>query len=656
MLALLDQAKAVLDSIPGADLRTARRLRRGALLAQNVEFDSGSMRVRRGYDYFSFDPSAVIARLFDWFDSTWHRLIYYVPDASAGGSFTSRNLTTPATNVILASLSTAGIGAVMDTFGSRLFFNSYGAGGIGADAGYVWNGLLESGNPVVDTLFQAPINAATFDAVPPAFTEPVGGGTITAGLHRYGLIWATRNGYETAPTIAYPSPPYLEFTATGDELGRIVLDPDTTWPDWVRTARFIMTTVVDLNTYYFTGVTVSVPHGTSSAVTINFDIDDTTLAQQPEATDWFDLSDGGAGSPKLIFKYGERMCYVIENPDSDTLSDVSDIFLSEPNQPQWITANRHLKRLPGNKQVTAHFELGGNLYLLGPTWTYVMRDTTDYPVNWPAADLVDEKIGTLSPHGTAVNVAKGVGWIASIGGLYLFRGGSYSHVPVSHFQQSDWERINWNAPTGRVTVIDDAINQQVKVYAPLDDATTQTHEMTWDYQEGFSLDSLAKSYSLNPIPARAAAIVRNPSTQVPEVWIAKEADERIHRQKSNASGDADLYDDNDAGIDAQWIGPAMPGPGYLDHPVEHRGAHFGIRGGGQAVVKCHSADLKRTNSNIAPIELEDAPERVYYRSANMQSEAVHWEVGNGARAGHYFELSRVTHYHEKVPWVVSRGG
>jgi hypothetical protein len=100
--------------------------------------------------------------------------------------------------------------------------------------------------------------------------------------------------------------------------------------------------------------------------------------------------------------------------------------------------------------------------------------------------------------------------VADEAGLYLFEGGSYPSRPVSYWQQPDWQRINFAQKT-KIFVSDDKANQRVTVLAPLDGATSPTHELTWDYSLGTTPEQV--QYSLNDISLLFAGCHRNGAEQ-----------------------------------------------------------------------------------------------------------------------------------------------
>ena len=281
---------------------------------------------------------------------------------------------------------------------------------------------------------------------------------------------------------------------------------------------------------------------------------------------------------------------------------------------------------------------------------YSVTDNGNTPSQWANPQLVDGSIGTLSPLGVWANEAQGYAWVCDEGGLYLFQGGAFPTKPISYYQQPDWVRINWGAPTA-VQVIDDKNAKKVIVIAPLDGATTPSHKLTWDYTEGtdpevakYSIDNLA-NYAMGAI-----ALIQNPSTSRMEGWLAPNAAGAILRQ--NDGSEANPYRDlNTAGTVAQAINSLyetalMP---EADDPRRgqvhfHHGDHLRVKGSGNLALTVFGIDhLRSVVPPASPIALAANPGLEVLCKYFLESEYASLQLGTNA-VDAYFVLSAIKHY------------
>lgn len=653
-MSLIHDAESItVTDFPGADLlRDVEDVPRhppGASVAKNVEFPSlGEVSTRRGFAQM-FNPSLQIERFFNWITGSFNRLLMFSRNGASAPKVRYRQLDTAAEADIITGLNVNTTNAVFAQFGSRAFMAFLDANGAGVDNAKVWNGLF-TGVAEVDDLFQAPLVDTSNYTV--GFSEPLTG-VVTAGVHKLGVVWHTRNGYVTKADAFNTN-----FTATGGMSLRVTLTPVGTWPQWVRFAEIIMTTVQNKELYMFVpNSKEAVSQGTSTPVTIDIDIDDTTLAglgSASEATEYFNLlSSTAAGAPikaKYLVEYSNRMVYIADLPDAISVSPaVSHIFVSDPGQPQWITGDQHVVFLPGYRQAVCAFVLSNTVYILGPGWTFAFTDNLEKPVLWAKAITVDLQKGTQSPHGAAVNTSGSMAWVAHTDGLYAFRG-YYSTLPASFLQSPDWDRINWAAAAGSVQVQDDSDNETVHVLAPLDGATVPTHILTWDYKAGtewhqvkYSIDNIA---SVNP---GAIGLVFNPTKKLFELALSNSAAGKVYRRKSTQAGDASLYNDDSAAIDSQYR--TQPMPAVAQAPMQHMGMHVRVKGSGALAVTAYNANEARSQ-DLGDITAAASPEADEFLLVNEQSEAVLLDITNKNTANSFFSMSRVISYF--MPWLERR--
>lgn len=655
MILLDSLQKKEITTFPGADLlRDTEDLHKnadvGAVLARNVEYRPGQVRTRRGFGLYQ-TISIEATRMFNWIVGNFNRLLYF--STNGGSPKVSFQGLDPgiALDDVVTGLDGDSADAVFAPFGSRLFMAFLDAAGDGIDTARVWNGLFDGGNPIVDSVFQQPVDeGGSSGEFGTGYAEP-GAGVVTAGEHNFAVVFRTRNGYQTKAVELSSA-----FTSAGNMNLTVTLTPVSTWPAWVNGVRLAMTTVQNPELYIFTAAFSTIVGGTSSPIVITVNLDDTTLAaltDTSEATDWFSLIDNGDAeapdTPVSIAAYGNRMSWIADVLDTEILANVSAIYISNPDEPQWITADRHLVFLPERRKARAQFVLFNLLYVLGPSWTFAFADNGDFPATWARPTQIDNRIGALSQHGVTVNTSRGVAWVANRDGLYAFQGGAFPQLPSSYRAQPDWERINWTNPT-QVQVIDDGINDTVRVIAPLDSATEPSHILSFDYKAGVNWWQV--EYSLDDIDSfepGCGEVVLNPSTNASEFMVGDASTAGlVLRQMSALYGDSTLYNDNSAGIDSVYR--TTPLPGHAHVPLQHRALHLRI--GGSAAADPNHIALTVYNANqsrsvalasIESLSTED-PEADFLRYFRMESESVSVEVTNAAAANRYFILSRAIAY------------
>jgi len=566
------------------------------------------------------------------------------------------------TDILKSGLNSSVTNAISTVYGTRLFtvFTDNDGKAVSGRQGIVWNGNYTSGPPSViqvDDLFQAPASSAV--TITP--TEP-SAGVVTAGNHKVGLVYGTRNGYETKPTI-YSAP----ITASGDKLLSISIDPaalsGNVWPAWVYYVKIILTTVQNTELYYFvpgtSGITYPNPL-TSTPAVFTVDISDIELTQAAEATDWFSLTTSAElGNVKFIDSYGDRMVYVVDNSDEDTLANASSIWFSDVADPQRIAADRNQRFLPNKKPITGGAELNGVYYVFGPNWTYAFTETTDFPVTWFPAQQMSGTVGIKYPGCVARNSTNSMLWVAHTSGLYTFNGQQYNDLPASYRQPVEWARINWAAPSWCFKLIDDEVNEQVLFQVPLDGAVKPSHVLKWDYKRGFSRDHVRFSidnYKDGEGPlVPVLELVQNPNTSLLEVWALDAESNAVYRTKNRTDDASTWFTDDGLSIESVYRSEALSPVGPA--PFKHGGTHARITGAGDVYVTIYpyvgSLDLADSYrfKGAYTRDLDATQYGPYLFLLGWQSETVYLEVSNNENDS-WWELGSITHYYND--WLAQR--
>jgi hypothetical protein len=615
-----------------------------ALLSQNVAYLRGQVSTRYGHSVV-FTPSEAATAMANWvflYLGTPENVLLYLKQGTGVRYMDLSNLGIGPFAVVAQ---TTAQGASFATAGSRIFIGFYDANGVGLGSGqvYSWTGG-------VDPLFAAPTQILISGASEPS------AGAVTAGLHRFGFLLQTRNGFTTTwcPVTSGGAFSPFSFTASGGKNLRVTINGGgATWPAYSSQVQLIMTTAANLNRYFIVpGTTTSVAPGTNFSYTLpDFSISDSDLTAT--ATDAVTYQNRLAGdqsgnppfSPSVIFAYGSRMVYVTRDA-----AGLPVAYCSNANDLQALYAATSGVYLPGNLQIITGFALRGVAYLVGPHWTFAVADNGSTPSQWASPQLVDGSIGTLAPQGVWVNEAQGYAWVADEGGLYLFQGAAFPARPISYYQQPDWALINWAAPTA-IQVIDDKNNKRVEVLAPLNGSLTPTHRLTWDYTEG--TDPETAKYSIQNLTSYAMGamgLVQNPTTKRMELWLAPSSAGAFLRQ--NDGSEANPYRDvNTAGTTPAAIaglyetallpGIDYPGRGQVHY---HHGDHLRIRGSGNLALKVWGIDHVRSVVPAAsPIALAGGPGLEYLFKYFLLSEYASLQLSTNA-VDAFFTLSGIKHY------------
>lgn len=583
-----------------------------AQLSLNGEYDVGKAGTRFGFTQV-WNPNEPIAAMANWiFQTTGARanyLVYYNP--TSGNIQLIRDLTAP--SPLLLYTQAGGAGACLANGGTFLFTTTFDANGNGIGQCNVTSQYVAGIN--TDQAFQGPLTAV------PTVSN-TGSGVVTAGTHRFGYIVGTRNGFtgRISPVASEVFAP-VTLNATGSQ--EVSFSVTATWPASAAVVYPVMTTANNLDRYFLVpGQSFNVPGGVSFTASFTINISDADLAST--GTDVTDnqllLTQTSTGtapfSPSVVGVYGPRTIYITQ------INGVPQAYASDPDNPQYITADQHVLYLPGFKAMITFFQHGPVAYFLGPHWTYAYQDTGTTPVEWPSAQLVDGSIGTLSPLGVSVNASRGFAAVADVAGLYIFEGGSYSELPLSYMVEPDWKRINW-AAAAKVQVMDNPDKRQIYVLAPLDGATTPSHVLMFDYTEGLDPESVKYSlWDINGYNPGAACILQNPTTSVLELWIGNSVAGKVGRQMNSKDG-SPYADFTTGAINWQHETALLPGLTERIGSIYHFYAEqVRATGSGNLNATIYGLDRTKSVSWTNPVALTGTPGQAYtVRHPRLRSES-----------------------------------
>jgi hypothetical protein len=686
---------------------------RGAIEANNVEYSTGSVGTRYGFQDTPIFSSVDVVEMYNWL-APFSQIngIYEDNCLVTATDFQSGQLFVKAINLsgqgsnnstmggIMVHPSGGGShqvgGATILTVGMNLFAavsdlnqDAYAP----AVAGRMFKdpasgeptiqgvGALTGIDPGLCAAFPGPCMYA------PAISISAGLYT-TPGTHRFGYLIEYVTGFTTRvspdnfttaiPTVDTFAPMFVSAGTV-----KITLPFIANWAPVQMTGivaiSIVMTTTTNLNQYYVVPGSRTLNDGVA-AVSIDVDISDADLSSKGvDATPYLYWLTRSANNSVLnpvspfavrhLVLWGDRIAYLANVPDNQG-NLIDALYVSERNNYQAITMDQHILQLPGQKIITTMFRMGTVNYIVGPHEIWGVSDNGDVPVTWSAPGLVDGRHGTLAIHGVEVAPSGDRAWIADTVGLYLFTGGPILDLPISYYQTPDWHRINWDAAC-TLRIKDDSGARQVCISVALDGATKATHIMIFDYTYGLTPETVR--YSLNFIrmdggtlpqqPIGAIELVRNnlPDQGLNigrvELWVALWGDNAdtgngaIPFLRHMSSADASPFRDRTWSIDSRWSGPPLPGRDMgLSVMQHHHGFHARLRGMGTITPVVWDVDAK--NSFICrTCTLSETPDEDELFFADLLNELAYVTLETKV-IDSYFRLAFLRWYH--TPYVMQR--
>lgn len=602
-----------------------------ALLAENVSYIPGFVQTRLGFSQ-AYDPNEPMSALFNWISSLGDLLLWF---RTSDRSVRLIDIASPSVQTVISG-DLLGYAATFANAGARLYAAFFAASGLGASGARVIS--YQGAAYVNDLCFRPPITY-----VPSAPTETTTG-TVTQGVHNLAYRIEYRSGFITRPSpdtgVGTPSVSTftpVPFASAGGQ--NLVWTLNTTWPTGAVNVYLLMTPVANPSQYFFVpGAVQAVVGGVASAITFTVDIADELLfaTGQDSTSALFLLTNTVVDTPpffpSVVGTHGDRMFYV--TTVSDNIGNSSGaVYMSDKGAYQEIAADKSLIQLPGQLDISTAISLNGLFYMFGPQWTYETLDNGSDPVTWAAAKLVDGKRGTPSPRGVEKSPSGNYAWVAvPQDGLYYFQAG-YANLPISYFQTPDWNRINWDAAEV-LQIKDDPGIKKVYVMAALDDATTPSHMLTWDYTNGFTPD--VTNYSLDSLQdydLGAMEVVKNGLTGMPtgipqkkELWIGSSSNAPILRR--NSSNDTDPYLDDSMPIFSNYETSLFPRQGTRGEVYQHHGADIRVKGEGTLQARAYTLDHDQS-FDLLDTSLSANPGKIVHRGVDLISEGVSYLFTQG---------------------------
>ena len=427
-----------------------------------------------------------------------------------------------------------------------------------------------------------------------------GAGLCTVGAHLLGYVVESRSGsLSRMSPIAGGTFTPISFTVSVDKTIRLSIN--ATWPDDARFVRACMTTKENPAQFFLVpDLKVEVSGGATLTVQLDISIADEDLARATDMTDGESklTQVGGSGpiQPFNIKALGTRMAYFTG----------AGVYISDPYDFEYVTGDQHLLQVPMQRYLVTACQIRGVNYLFGPKWTYGWVDRRDAtPSEWSDPDTTSDSQGTSAIYGVEMSTTGDFAWVANEDGFWNF-GGRFAEFPISYMQESTWKRINWFYGRATLRIVDNP-GAYVRVFAPLDGATQNSHVLTWYYSRGkspqdvdFSLDQISGGASIG-----GAAMVMDRLTRKSELWVGPMVAGSILKERREAMDDAGVA------IPAVWESGRLFGPTRFLDMHFHR-VIADVRGFGNLVARMWDAGRKEsvlldlTQENEQPL-LEELP-------------------------------------------------
>lgn len=300
--------------------------------------------------------------------------------------------------------------------------------------------------------------------------------------------------------------------------------------------------------YYVPGAEQDVPVSPGSSTltfVLNLSDEDMAAGVADSADDQFNLFarenvNTGVSPPPLlpsfVVAYGQRMCYGVGTA----------LYASDAGNPQAIALDQNAVPWPSKRKIGFAFPLpnDSSLYITGDRWTSRVTDNSDIPSTWSEPVSVSPALGAPYPSCVCYRTKGNYAWVVTEAGPFIFDG-QYGEKPLTYMVSDQWKRVNWNAAYA-IAIADDVVNLKCYIAAPLDGATTPTHQFVIDYTNGLEFDKV--DISLDMIKGgtgyASVGVVKEIATGITGPWFGPAAAGNIVRFDDSTHNDEGVAIDN----------------------------------------------------------------------------------------------------------------
>jgi hypothetical protein len=323
-------------------------------------------------------------------------------------------------------------------------------------------------------------------------------------------------------------------------------------------------------------------------------------------------------------------------------SSEAAVYFSAPGQPESISATEgFVLAAPGDASggVRACVEFRSQYYILkGGGKTYVTNAIEDNAAFWEVTN-VDLSVGSEC-HGVAKVLDQNGSTLdnffcADRGAFYLFNG-TFSNNDLSRKIDDIWKRIT-RTHFNQIEVVYDPIKALIYINVPLDGATSPTHLLVGDVDDG--IDPVAIRWTIWRFPKRPTTIAvdLNSTTRKSQFRFGSMDDDIYHHSETD-------LDDFGTAIDSYVESALLPPDATETDPVIYQFGGVQLRAKGRGALNITVTGLDRARSlQPAGLGLSSQPGRTLERLLNFQDERASVKVGTNGPTD-YFQLIRMKVY------------
>jgi hypothetical protein len=592
------------DSVPPGYFKDSR----------NVRFITGGVKSREGTSLDTTIGSVKRMAVYKRIGEAQRLLLL---DAT-GQLWDSTNLVTPILSI-----------AAMVDFSVEVMFNrAYitphnGVTGLAGEKVYVYEG-----SGVARVAAGTAPTGFTLDAVDSATS-----GNCETGTHVFAVCFETTSGFLTKPGG------FIAFSPSGGKKVDLSLIPVG---DSAVAARQIVATkeIIDFNGDFENQEYFIVPGGrignnVDTTISISF-FDADLVSSADYLLDELSEIPAGVG----LMNYRGHLCVWGENLNP------SIVRVSKAGEPEshdavegFVTVN------PGDNGggVLNCAEYRGQLLMLKDERTYATQDNGQNPAFWEVPSPIDTSTGS-SCHGIAQvrdfgdNIQDRL-FVASRTGFQLFNG-TFSAATISYPIDAIWERIT-DAYFHTVEAVIDPVEALVYCALPLDGATSPSHVLVGDFQEGLEIDKFKWTLWSFPVAPTSIVVDVNNATKS-SVFKVASVTGNVYKLDSAAT------DDFGTAISSYVQFGHLPFDD--DEKIWHfTGVRLRVKGVGSLDFTLYGEDGVRT-SFPASLVLSASPGQANFRGFDFTNEKCSVKLGVDG-AGERFTLTKFILY-TNILWEI----
>ncbi len=358
----------------------------------------------------------------------------------------------------------------------------------------------------------------------PTLTDSATGGSVEAGMRLVAIAFETESGYITryGPATLITNGGGVKLDVSNIQVG----GADVIARHVVSTQTLLIYNGNPDEQEFFFVPDGNISNNIDDEVTVDFFDADLVNSCDYLLEQLVEIPAGIALVP-----YNGRLCVIAPNDNPDM------VWVSKKLEPESFNeVEGFLRKVDSQVYFKNGYEFRGLLYLAKSNRTYNTRDTGDEAIYWEVLD-VDMAVGAEC-HTVAVvldnegkNIYDSV-FQADRSGLFQFNG-SFADKPMSWKIDKIWGRINKNN-FHKVDIVIDPERSCGYVAIPLDEATTNSHLLYFDFSRSLSAEDIRWCPWLFPISPVSISVEINSSTKK---TVLKYAGENVYKMDDTLHND-----------------------------------------------------------------------------------------------------------------------